>query len=354
MSFAEKFKKDAAKVVGVQHSAPGPRFWISTGSYIMNKIISGDYLNGIGQGKLAMLVGPSGAGKSFITGNIIKSAQEAGYGVYVIDSENALDDAYLEAIGVDINSNYIYSGVSTIAQTVKMLSKFLKEYRDSKETLPFLIVVDSLDAMLTDGMKDKFEKGETVGDQGQHVKQLKAMLAPIMQEVKDLDVAVLCTKQVFKSQKLNAGNSPITEWEMSEALLYAFSQVLLITRLLLKNESDSKIFDGITLRVFGRKTRFTKPFQRAAIAVPYSTGMDPYTGVLEAAVALGVVTQGGAWYTFGETKFQSKNFANVREAVLEALVKLDRSVSLDVDIKALEEAEDSTFALNIEEKKSKK
>lgn len=352
MSFISDFRKSAKKVDGVQHSAPGPKFWISTGSYIINKIISGHYLRGIGQGKLAMLAGPSGAGKSFVTGNIIKAAQDDGYGIYVIDSENALDDAYMTAIGVDTeDAAYVYSGVSTISQAIALLSKFLKSYRDTKESQPFLVVVDSLDAMLTDGAKKKYDEGDTGGDQGQQVKQLKAALAPIMQDIKDLDVAVLCTKQVYKSQKMGAANSPITEWELTAALLYAFSQVALVTRLLLKNNTDKSKFDGVVLKVFGAKTRFTKPFQRGSIEVPYATGMDPFTGILDAAVSVGVVTQKGSWYSFNGKNFQASNFNTVQDDVLAALVEMDSRVALDViTADAVDETYAGFDASNLEEK----
>jgi RecA/RadA recombinase len=45
-----------------------------------------------------------GAGKSYICfGNIIKNAQEQGIFVVLIDTENALDEDWLKALGVDSN-----------------------------------------------------------------------------------------------------------------------------------------------------------------------------------------------------------------------------------------------------------
>ena len=46
--------------------------------------------------------GQSGAGKSYIvSGNIIKNAQEKGIFCILMDTENALDEAWLHALGVD-------------------------------------------------------------------------------------------------------------------------------------------------------------------------------------------------------------------------------------------------------------
>lgn len=321
MSFLEDFKKDTKKMEGVSISSPGPKFWISTGNYVINKIISGKYEGGIGQGKLALLAGPSSAGKSFLVGNIVKSAQEMGCGVLIIDSENALDDDFMRKIGANPDDEfYIYRGVSNIQQTTSIVSKFLKSYRKHGEDKKFLIVIDSLDAMLTENAANAFEDGIVKGDQGQQAKQLKAMLSPFMHEIKDLNIAILCTKQVYKTQDPIEAKNPITEWKMTDALKYPFSQIMLVSRLLLKNDTTKK-YEGIRLKVFGYKTRFTKPFQTAMIEVPYEEGMDKYTGIMEVAESLGLITRSGAWYDFNGKKFQSKNFSEIQEEVLKELIE---------------------------------
>lgn len=332
MSFLDEFNKDTNKMTGIATSSPGPKFWISIGNYVLNKVISGKYKGGIGQGKLAMLAGPSSAGKSFLTGNIIRSAQEMGLGILILDSENAMDTPFLEALGVDTTDEmFVYRGVTSIDQSVSIVSKFIKAYRKNEETTPFLIVIDSLDALMTESEINAFTSGETKGDQGQQAKQLKRMLAPFMHEIKDLNIAILCTKQVYKTQDSIEAKNPITEYKMTEALKYPFSQILLISRLFLKDDVTKK-YEGMRLRAFGLKTRFGKPFQQAVIEVPYDTGMDPYTGLLDAAVASEIVTRNGAWYTFKDKKFQSKNFDTVREDVLEEMILHENSSQINVQL----------------------
>lgn len=328
MDFLNEYNKDSKKVSGISLSAPGPKFWISTGNYVLNKIISGKYMGGIGQGKLAMLAGPSSAGKSFLTGNIIKAAQGMGCGILVIDSENALDDPFMEGIGADpTHENYVYRGVSMIGQGTQMISSFLRSYRKHNVETPFLIVVDSLDAMITENAMNAYEDGIVKGDQGQQAKQLKTMLAPFMHEIKDLNVAILCTKQVYKTQDPIEAKNPVTEWKLTEAIKYPFSQIMLITRLMLKNDSTKK-YEGIRLKAFGLKTRFTKPFQQAVIEVPYDSGMDPFAGLMEVAESLGVITRNGAWYSYGDKKFQSKNFDSIQDDVLAELIRREEELGL--------------------------
>lgn len=338
MKFLDEFKKNTSKkIAGVSTSAEPPTLWIDTGNFLLNKLISGHYRKGIAVSRLAMLAGPSASGKSFLAANMVKAAQKAGFGTFIIDSENALDDDFMRKIGANPDDpNYVYRGVSTIQNAVEVISKFLASYRKLGETTPFLILVDSLDAMMTENQKTTYDKGETKGEQGQQAKQLKAMLTPIMHDVKDLNIAILCTKQVYKEQDAIKAKNPATAFSFTDALKFPFTQILTIWNFMLKDETAKvKTYDGISLKAFAFKTRFTKPFQQVLIEVPYSVGMDPYNGLLEVAATTGVVshTKGSSWYEFNGTKFQKKNFPMVQEQVLEALIAKgdDDVVALDFD-----------------------
>ncbi len=54
-SFLANIRKQEKKLEeqGIAVKAPPPKWWISTGNYLLNKIISGKYMNGIAQGRLA-------------------------------------------------------------------------------------------------------------------------------------------------------------------------------------------------------------------------------------------------------------------------------------------------------------
>ncbi|QDJ96424.1 RecA protein [Xanthomonas phage Xoo-sp13] len=330
MSFLKEVRKDEKKLEegGISIRSERPRYWISVGNFLLNKIISGMYRGGIGQGRLAAVTGPSSAGKSFIIGNIAREAQKQGCGLFVLDSENALDEDFMEALGVDTTrDDYVYRGISTIPQATVQVMSFLKSYRKHGETQPFLIILDSVDMLRTDSQAANYEKGDVKGDQGQHAKQVKAMLADWVHDIKSLNISIVCTKQVFQEQDPMLQKNPQTAWKFTESAKYAFSQILLVTKFMLKDEDAKKIpgrsdtqYAGIRLKAYGFKTRFTKPFQSASIEVPYSTGMDPYFGLLQVAASLGIVEQNGAWYTFGDKKFQSKNFDEYKDEILEAMI----------------------------------
>jgi len=334
-AFSKEFQKEGSKAEGISMTNNAPEFFITTGNYVLNKIVSGKYLEGFAQGRWGAVTGPSGAGKSFVVANVIKAAQDQGCGILVIDSENALDEGYLAKLGIDINApNFFYRGVKTIVQASEQFSTFTRLYRKHGMTDRMLIVIDSLDMLMTDSELKNYDKGDQKGDQGQQAKQLKKLLQTFVQDIKNLPFVGLCTKQAYKEQDPIAALS--MPFVVTEATKFAFSQMLMVMKLMLKSEDKSR-YEGITMKVLGYKTRFTKPFQAAKIEVPYETGMDPFTGLLEVAESLGVVTRNGSWYMYGDEKFQKGNFHKFQQRVLEALIaKEDEVIDVVIDSKELD------------------
>ena len=127
-----KFRTGLTKsITGISAGFHDPRDWISTGSYTLNYLISGDFNGGIPLGKVSVFAGESGSGKSFIcSGNIVKNAQDQGCQVVLFDSENALDEAWLQALDVDTSPRETSKiSVSMIDDVAKALSNLLKDYK---------------------------------------------------------------------------------------------------------------------------------------------------------------------------------------------------------------------------------
>ena len=318
MDFLKSVEKDLEKSGMHVGASEPPRYWFSTGNYVLNKLISGSFLKGVPQGRLISFTGPSGAGKSFLAGSTLREAQKAGAHCVVLDSENALDDDFVRGIGVDPDNNYTYIPVDTIPEVKKVVAAFLtgykKEYGNSDPDAPKVhFVIDSLDMLLTATEEEQFEKGITKGDQGQRNKQLKAMLRSFVQAVKHPNITMVVTSQVYKNQDVTNGEGV---WVVSDAVKFSLSQIVMLTKLKLKNKAKTEV-TGIRMKVEGYKTRFTKPFQTATIEVPYDEGMDPYNGLLEVALSMGIITNRGAWYYFGEEKWNGKELpANYAAEVL--------------------------------------
>lgn len=338
LKFQDKFLKAIKKSSDtITDSSEPPRYWYSTGNYVLNRIMSGSYYNGIPQGRITILGGLSGAGKSYLSMNLVKQAQAKGAICLVIDSENALDDGFVQRVGIDTEDGYIYVSVVTIDDALLTVSQFLKEYKaeygESKDAPEVLILIDSLTMLLTTTEKENYDKGNNKGTQGQKQKQLKSMLAGITQDIKFLNVTVVATTQVYKNPDMIM--NPVGPIIVSDAIQYACSQILTLSKRKMKG-TDGK-FNGVRIIADGFKTRFTVIGQKVEIEVPYDTGMDPYSGLLDAAKSAGVVKQAGAWYSINDTKFQSKDIASVADDILQALTESEVDLGNAIEMDVIEE-----------------
>lgn len=297
MEFLKDFNKALAKDDGISDSSQPPRYWYSSGNYVLNNIMSDNYDHCIPQGRITGLVGPSGSGKSFLAANFAVDAQKQDDWILVVDSENALDDDFMGKIGIDTTRKYIYKSVTTIPQAIKVVSSFIKgytaEYGEREDAPRVLIILDSLDMLSTDSELDHFNKGENSSDQGLRAKQLKQMLRQFVQAIKNKNITMVVTGQVYQAtaQQILAGEG---KWIVNAAIRYALSQIILLTRLKLKDEN--KNITGIRMSAEGFKNRFALPFQSVEIYVPYETGIDPLSGLLETAIAQQVVAKKGSRY----------------------------------------------------------
>jgi len=297
-NFLKGITKDLGKAgIEVGQSAP-PRYWFSTGNYVVNKILGGSYRHGIPQGRVTGLVGASGTGKSFMICNVLREAQKDNAICVVLDSEHALDDNFVKSVGVNPDSDdYFYIDIDTITECKKVVSKFTTGYKDEYGTAvdgpKILIVIDSLGMLMTDSESDNYDKGLSKGDMGQRSKQLKQMLREFVQAIKHLNISILVSSDVYKNQDLLNGEGL---WIVNDAAKFSLSHIALLSKLKLKDKKDTKNILGIRMKVEGYKTRFTRPFQTVTIEVPYATGMDPYNGLIDVAKSLGVLEQRGAYY----------------------------------------------------------
>lgn len=288
----------------VNLDAKPPVFWYSTGNYAINRIISGSYKRGIPQGRVTAFVGPSDSGKSFLLTNTMKAAQDEGSFVLAIDSENALDYNYLHRVGVKTDpDNFQGVGVVTVQDTVRVMSEFIDGYikaygKYNLKAPKVLVCIDSISMLLTEAENDNFESGEQRGDQGQQAKQIKHFLKTMTSRMKMTNMSLAVTAHVYAADPLKGEGA----YSVTPALRYACSQIVLITKLRLREEvGKEKEVIGIKLRAETFKSRFSKIGSKVEIEVPYDRGLDPLNGLLERLLDDEIVTQGGAWYTLSYT-----------------------------------------------------
>lgn len=274
-----------------------PTDWISTGNYALNYLISGDWNKGIPLGKVSVFAGESGAGKSYIcSGNIVKSAQDQGIFVVLIDSENALDEAWLQALDVDTSEDKLLKlNMSMIDDVAKTISTFMADYKTmNEEDRPkVLFVVDSLGMLLTPTDVDQFNKGDMKGDMGRKPKALTSLVRNTVNMFGSHNVGLVATNHTYASQDMFDPDDKISG---GQGFIYASSIVVAMKKLKLKEDEDgNKISEvrGIRAACKVMKTRYAKPFEGVQVKIPYETGMNPYSGLLELFEAKGVIVKQG-------------------------------------------------------------
>ena len=281
-----KFRKDLTKsITGMSSGFNDPTDWISTGSYALNYLVSGDFHKGVPLGKVTVFAGESGAGKSyFCAGNIVKHAQDQGIFVVLIDSENALDEAWLQALDVDTGEDKLLKlNMSMIDDVAKTISTFMADYKamNEEDRPKVLFVIDSLGMLLTPTDMDQFQKGDMKGDMGRKPKQLTALVRNTVNMIGSYNVGLVCTNHTYASQDMFDPDDKISG---GQGFIYASSIVVAMKKLKLKeDEGGNKISEvrGIRAGCKVMKTRYAKPFEGVQVKIPYETGMNPYSGLIE-------------------------------------------------------------------------
>ena len=325
-----KFRKDITKSIeGLGVGFNDPTDWISTGNYTLNYLISGDFFRGIPLGKVTVFAGEPGAGKSYIcSANIIKHAQEQGILVVLIDSENALDEAWLKQLGVDTDEKKLLKlSMSMIDDVAKTISTFMKEYKEiaPADRTKVLFVIDSLGMLLTPTDVNQFEAGEMKGDMGRKPKALTALVRNCVNMFGNYNVGMVATNHTYASQD---PYNPDPNISGGAGFVYASSIVVAMKKLKLKEDEDgNKVSDvrGIRAGCKVMKTRYAKPFEDMEVRIPWDSGMDAYSGMFDMLEKKKFVSKDGNRYVYIDTtgkehKYFRKEWNKNEEGILDLVM----------------------------------
>lgn len=298
-----KFRKSLTKSIeGLSIGYNDPTDWISTGNYTLNYRISGDFHKGIPLGKVTVFAGESGAGKSYIcSGNIVRNAQQQGIYVVLIDSENALDEDWLKALGVDTSEDKLLKlNMAMIDDVAKTINEFMKEYKTMPEgeRPKVLFVIDSLGMLLTPTDINQFEAGDLKGDMGRKPKALTALVRNCVNMFGSYNVGMIATNHTYASQDMFDPDDKISG---GQGFIYASSIVVAMRKLKLKEDEDgnkTSEVNGIRAACKVMKTRYAKPFEGVQVKIPYETGMDPYSGLIDMFEDEGILQKDGNRLTY--------------------------------------------------------
>jgi recombination protein RecA len=130
--------------------------WISTGSSLLDYIISNRNNGGFPEGRIVEVFGPPSIGKSHIAIQVARSTQEMGGIVVYIDTENATSVENLSLLGVDITQRFVYVDTHCTEEVLSIAEATILKAKAMDKDVPITIVWDSVAA--------SSPKAELVGD----------------------------------------------------------------------------------------------------------------------------------------------------------------------------------------------
>ena len=263
---------------------------ISTGSLSLDMALG---IGGVPRGRIIEIYGPESSGKTTLALHILASAQKAGGEVAFIDVEHALEPAYARALGVDIDSLLI-SQPDTGEQALDITEALVRSAAVD------VVVVDSVAALVP--------RSELEGDMGDSsvgvvARLMSQALRKLAGTISKTNCIVVFINQLREKIGVMYGNPETTPG--GRALKY-FSSVRIDVRRVETLKSNGEMVGNRT-RAKIVKNKVAPPFKEAEFDIIYGEGISKVGEIIDIGVKLELIEKGGAWYTYGDLRFQGKD-----------------------------------------------
>jgi recombination protein RecA len=122
--------------------------WVKTGSSTLDIAISNRPNGGFPVGRIIEITGLEASGKSLLAAHALANTQKAGGVGIFIDTENAVSEEFMTAIGVDIEK-LLYLQLETVEDIYDSIDSIITNVRETNKDRLITIVVDSMAAAST-------------------------------------------------------------------------------------------------------------------------------------------------------------------------------------------------------------
>ena len=315
----KQFGKGSIMRLG-QKGAIQPIDAISTGA------ISIDYALGVGgvpRGRVVEIFGPESSGKTTLALQVIAEAQRAGGMAAFVDAEHALDAAYAQKLGVDID-NLLVSQPDNGEQALEIVEVLIRSGGVD------VVVVDSVAALVP--------KAEIEGEMGEAQMGLQARL--MSQALRKLTgtisksrTIVVFINQIRMKIGVMFGNPETTTG--GNALKFYSSVRLDIRRIGAIKHGDEVIGSRTKVKIV--KNKVAPPFREVEFDILYGSGISKEGELIDIASEEGIIEKSGAWYAFageriGQGRENARDFLRDHKdvaATIEAQVRQKHGLKAD-------------------------
>jgi recombination protein RecA len=276
---------------------------VSTGSLGLDIALG---VGGLPRGRVIEIYGPESSGKTTLTLQVIAEAQRVGGTAAFVDAEHALDPAYAEKLGVNVQE-LLVSQPDTGEQALEITDMLVRS------SAVDIIVIDSV-AALTPKAEIEGEMGDAhVGLQARLMSQA---LRKLTGNIKRSNTIVIFINQIRMKIGVMFGNPETTTG--GNALKFYASVRLDIRRIGALKNGEEVI--GNQTRVKVVKNKVAPPFREAEFEIMYGRGISRVGEIIDIGVLQGFVEKSGSWYSYkgeriGQGKENARTFLEQRPEI---------------------------------------
>ena len=282
-------------------------------------ILSIDLALGVGglpRGRVTEIYGPEASGKTTLALHVIAEAQRRGGNVAFIDAEHALDTAYAERLGVDVD-NLLISQPDFGEQALEIAEILMRSGGID------VVVIDSVAALVP-----RAEIDGNVGDQ--HVGLQARLMSHAMRKFTGVlsrtNTVLIFINQIRMKIGVMFGNPETTTG--GNALKF-YSSIRIDIRKTTQIKEGQDVIGNLT-KVKIVKNKVAPPFKQAEFDIVYGEGISRTGDLLDLGVAQGLVDKSGAWYSYqderiGQGRENAKKFLKEHP---EMMAEIERKLRL--------------------------
>lgn len=268
---------------------PEPVETTSTGSIGLDLALGS---GGYPRGRIIEIYGPEASGKTTLALHALAEMQKRGGRCAFIDAEHALDPTYARSLGVHLES-LLVSQPDNGEQGLDIVEMLVRS------NCLDMIVVDSVAALAP---KDEIEGQMGDTQMGLQARMMSKSMRKLTSAVSKSNTTLIFINQIRQKIGVTFGPSEVTTG--GNALKY-YATVRLDVRRIGSIKKDDEV-TGNRTRVKVVKNKLASPYRQVEFDIVFGKGIHQVGEVVDLAEERAVLGRAGAWYSFGDQRWQGR------------------------------------------------